>query len=154
VPRRTRPLVRRSEIDQATVEALRLKIKSVVDGRTVANNVGRFTRLTSEQRAGLIDDLVDAVGFAKAGLRDVLAGKETRAEAWTMDIFVRDVCDALRKVGVPVSMHQDPSKSYSQSLAVEVARVCRLPNQGKLYKQMQRANDITKRRLPDIYIEG
>lgn len=154
MPRRTRPLLRRAETDQATVEVLRPKIKGVVDGRTAANHVGQFARLTNEQRAALVDDLVDAVGFARAGLKDLLAGKQTRAEAWTMDIFVRDVCDALCKVGVPVSMHPDPSKSHAQSLALEVARVTRLPNQGKLYKQMQRANDITKRRLPDICFEG
>jgi len=95
---------------------------------------------------------VDAVGFAKAGLTDILAGKHVRPAAWTMDIFVCDVCDAMEQVGLEAVMSPDPGTSRAQDLARKVAEAARLPDQGNLYKQMQRARNIEKRRLPDVTI--
>jgi hypothetical protein len=101
-----------------------------------------------------VNDLVDACAFAKAGLRELLTGKNTRSDAWTMDIFVRDVCDALRHAGVRVSMNQDSNASHAQSLAVAIGKAVGLPSQGTLFKQMQRAKRIKKKQLPDVRIEG
>jgi hypothetical protein len=103
--------------------------------------------LRTSAKKRLLDDVVRAVGFAKLGLDELLAGKKTRPAAWTLDIFTRDVCDALRDAGLPVAMHPDPESSLAQSFAQEVADTVGLPGTGKMFKQMQRAKEIKKRRL-------
>jgi hypothetical protein len=110
-------------------------------------------QLRDEKQTCLTDTLVDAVGFAKAGLADILAGKNSRPAAWTMDIFVKDVCDALDKAGVKFTPSPDAGGSRAQSLAKAIAEVAGIPDQGNLYKQMQRAKHIDKRHLPDIHID-
>jgi hypothetical protein len=131
------------------VEALRPAIRQIVEG---LSRYSEFTSLDNGARDRLTDDLVDAVGFAKAGLADILTGKRVKPAAWTMDIFVRDVCDALQKVGVPVPMNSKAWASCAQFVAENVANTAGLPDRGDLFKQMQRAKRITKSRLPDIHI--
>jgi hypothetical protein len=147
VPRRKRPPLPRAKAPLHEVEALRPVIEEIVRTRD------RFAKLEVEPRSGLVDDLVDAVGFAKADLADILAGKQAKPAAWTMDIFVRDVCDALRRAGIEALMDPDPEASHAQSLARAVADAAGLPDQGALFHQMQRARKIVKTRLPDIRLE-
>jgi hypothetical protein len=92
----------------------------------------------------MTDALVHAVEFAKAGLADILAGKETKSAAWAMDILVKDVCDALRAVGVATPMDPVREHSLAQTLAGDLAELAGLPDQGELFKQMQRARKIEK----------
>lgn len=109
---------------------------------------GPFARMSHDQRDQLVDALVRAIGFAKAGLTDILAGKQAKPAAWTLDIFVRDVCDALAAAGVPVLMDPNPEFSHAQSFAKELAELAGLRGHGKsvgsLFKQMQRARKIEK----------
>jgi hypothetical protein len=92
----------------------------------------------------MIDALVDAIGFAKAGLADILAGKDTRSAARATNILVKDVCDALRAVGVATPMAPRRDESLAQRLADDLASLAGLPDQGQLFKQMQRARRIKK----------
>jgi hypothetical protein len=75
-------------------------------------------------------------------LGDILAGKRVRPAAWTMDIFVRNVRDALQAVGVAGTMDPQRENSITQNLAGELAAAAGLPDQGELFKQMQRARKI------------
>jgi hypothetical protein len=70
-----------------------------------------------------------------------------------MDIFVRDVCDALAAAGVPVQASRDPEESHVQALATEIVGLAGLPDQGTLYNQMRRRQDIKKTQDPDIHLE-
>lgn len=115
MPRRKKLLRPRTGFLLREPEAYRGVICAVIGAR----NDNAFRRLSDEARQQLIDDLVHAVGHAKAGL--ILRGKRARTTAWTLDIFVKDVCDALKKVGMPVLMNSDPALSYAQSLAKEIA---------------------------------
>jgi hypothetical protein len=101
-------------------------------------------RLPDQAWEELTGALVHAVEFAKAGLADILAGKDKRSAAWTTDILVKDVCDALRAVGLatPMAAHRD--ESLAQKFASELAEVAGLPDQGELFKSMQRARRIEK----------
>lgn len=135
MPRRTRPVKRQAgfTVDEADCDGIDKAIRSVVD---------RFPAgaLAPAKREALIQDLFDAVCFAKVGLKDLLAGKATKPEAWTADIFVKDVCDALCNAGRPTPMSANPQgKLHPQILAADVWSACKLPRiRGNLFKQMQR----------------
>lgn len=144
MPRKRIPPKLIAEAAIGKAEALREKIASVVDRRT--DNVIR--NLNPDVRRVLVDDLVRAVGFAMAGLPTAIAGSRAKRNAWVMDIFVRDVCDALRRAGVPALMNSDPQASLAQSLAKEVVQVAGLPDQGDLFHQMQRGGKIVKELVP------
>lgn len=125
-------------LSEGEVRALRKKIAAAVAGR--ADNAIR--KLNPDVRGSLVDDLVRAVRYAKIGLPNTVAGSRAKRSAWGMDIFVRDVCHALQRAGLPVLMNPDPQASLAQSLAREIARVAGLPDQGDLFHQMQRARKI------------
>jgi hypothetical protein len=152
MPSRQTPIRRKAIAQAAEIEKLRPVIQEIVRTRHTLRD------LSGGVQAELIDALVDAVGFAKAGLADILAGKEVKPAAWMRDILVTDVCDALRKAGVPVQMQADPACSHAQSLVKVVAEVAGLECDGTLYHQMQyqqphHKRRIKKTRLPDVYIE-
>jgi hypothetical protein len=138
--RRTRPIERRvtAEFDAAGAAQLRAQVESIAYGHE------ELKQLPDQAWEGMLDALVDAIGFTKAGLADILAGKETKPAAWAMDILVRDVCDALRAVGAPVFMNKHREDSLAQTLVGELAALAGLPGQGELFKQMQRARKIEK----------
>ena len=89
--------------------------------------------------------IVSAKNYPDAGRRaqspQAVFQKPTQ---WTGDIFIKDVCNALEKVGVPVLMHPDPELSHAQSLAKRIVEAVGLPVKGKLFKQMQRARRIQR----------
>lgn len=147
MPRRKHPLLPRATANRSAAEVLRPVIRDIVQRRSL------FATVPRPKQEALIDKLVDAVGYAKAGLADVLAGKQAKPKAWTADIFVRDVCDVLRQAGRRVSMNPNPKKSHAQSFIKELMEAAGLPDAGKLFKQMQRARDIEKKSLPDICVE-
>ena len=140
MPRRTRPLMPRATamLDAAGAAALRAAVEEI------AYRDEALAGLSDQAWDRLIDALVDATGFAKAGLADILAGKDTRPAAWTTDVLVRDVCDALRTAGVPAPMTRRRDGSLAQRLADDLAALAGLPDQGELFKQMQRAREIEK----------
>ncbi len=143
MPRRKRALKKIALADASETEGLRSVIREKIRGRGSA-----FARLSDQQREELVNALVRAVGFAKAGLSDITAGKQAKPAAWMLDIFVKDVCDALRAVGVPVLMDATAEFSHAQSFAKELAEAAGLQGHGKgvgnLFKQMQRARKIEK----------
>jgi hypothetical protein len=106
----------------------------------------------------LIEDMMDALAFAVAGLRGVVRGKRARPDAWALDILHRDVSDALARVAVSSTMHPDHSLSRTQSLVKEIAERFGLPGHdergvGNLFKQAQRGRWIEKTKHPDVLIE-
>ena len=125
-------------LDAAGAAALRILIEGLVGSED------RLRRLPDDSRATLVATLVHAIGFARAGLADILAGKDTRPAAWTMDILVKDVRDALSAAGVPVPMDPRRDASTAQWLAGKLAAAAGLPAQGQLFKQMQRAQRIER----------
>jgi hypothetical protein len=115
-------------------------------------------RLDPTARQKLIDDLVDALGFAMAGLRGVVRGKRARPDAWALDILYRDVSDALARAGIATTMHPDPALSRAQTLTKLIAEKVGLAGHGKrgvgnLFMQAQRSRKIEKRKLPDVLIQ-
>jgi hypothetical protein len=144
MPRRTRPLLPMAiaGVDAAGAE----KVRGDIEG--IFAKEATLRRLPSDKRAALVAALADAIGFAKAGLADILTGKRVKPAAWTMDIVVRDVCDALHADDLPVSMAYACRKSLAQRLADAVGAMAGLPDQGELFKQMQRARDIEKAGAP------
>jgi len=140
MPRRKIPVKPMGEaiLDAAGVVELRAAIEEI------AYRYEELKQLSDQAREGMLDALVDAIGFAKAGLANILAGKHTRSAAWTTNILVKDVCDALRAVGVatPMATHRD--ESLAQRLADDLAALAGLPDQGELFKQMQAARKIEK----------
>lgn len=143
MPRRKHPVKKIAVADAREAEALRPAIFQMMLARG-----GVFTRMSKQQQNQLADQLVHAVGYAKAGLTDILAGKGVKPAAWVLDIFVKDVCDALAAAGVPVLMDPAPESSHAQSFAKELAEAAGLSGHGKsagnLFKQMQRARKIIK----------
>jgi hypothetical protein len=152
VPRKQQQRRRRAEAPRREAEAYRGTIDAIVGSRSDY----AFKRLTNRQRMQLVDDLVDALGFAMAGLPPAVRGGRAMQAAWNLDIFVRDVCDALRRARVPVAMNADPSQSHAQLLARDIAVAAGLPGHGKrignLFKQMQRGRQIKKKSHPDASI--
>jgi hypothetical protein len=146
MPRRKRQLLKRAEADVSEAEVHRRDVREAVRTRNVLG------RLRDEVQDRLVDDLVDAIGYAKAGLADILSGKRVKPRAWMLDIFVKDVSDAMERAGILAVMDPDPEASHAQSLAMQLIRIAGLPEGGKLFKQMQRAKEILKTRLPDVYI--
>ena len=115
-------------------------------------------QLTEPARRRLVDDLVDAAGFALAGLVGVVRGKRARPRAWALDILLRDVSDALLRAGVASTMNPHPDLSRAQSLAKEIAEKIGVPGHsergvGNLFHQAQRAKEIEKTRRPNVLIE-
>jgi hypothetical protein len=140
MPRRKIPVKPMAEgiLDTAGAAQLRAAIEEI------AYRHEELRQLSDQAWEGMTDALVDAIGFAKAGLADILAGKETKPVAWAMDILVKDVCDALRAVGAPVFMNKCREDSLAQTLAGEITALAGLLDQGQLFKQMQRARKIEK----------
>ena len=141
MPRREGPLrrVRCSDWDQAA--ALIPAIEPILQAQKVPVRNAKAKRR-------LIDDLVHAVGFAKAGLPDI-EGSRAKPAAWLVDIFVRDVCDALKRAKIPALVNPCAAESHAQALAKDLADVAGLPNRGQLFHQMQRAGRIEKPRVGD-----
>ena len=127
MPRRTRALVKRVEIVTSLAE--QRELRRCVE--RAAYKDPRFRRLHKQARKTLSDNLVDAVVFARVGMGDLLAGKNTRPEAWLMDIFVRDVREALNAVGFACTMAPDHDASLAQWLAVNIAAAPGLPDWGQ-----------------------
>jgi hypothetical protein len=140
MPRRTRLNEKNAAfgVDAAGAAQLRAQVEEI------AYRHEELKHLPDQAWEELTDALVHAVGFAKAGLADILAGKDTRAAAWATDILVKDVCDALRAVDAPVFMNKCREDSLAQTLAGDLAKLAGLPDQGELFKQMQRARKIEK----------
>jgi len=139
--------LRRATAGKDEIEKLRPIIERVVASRS------SFAMLATAVKQQLLDDVVDAVGFAKAGLADILEGKRAKPDAWMGDIFVMDICRALDRAGIPVREKFKAEESHAQSFARAVADAVRLPLKGQLRKQMRRARQITRRPLSDIDIE-
>jgi hypothetical protein len=115
-------------------------------------------RLTDAAWQQMIDDLIDALAYAMAGLRGVVRGKGARPDAWALDILYRDASDALARAGIPFTMHPDHAFSRTQSLVKEIAETFGLPGHdergvGELFTQAQRSQEIEKRKFPDVLIE-
>jgi hypothetical protein len=136
VPRRTRPIKRRATagLDAADGMELLTQVDSIIGRQSWRR------QLTGAKR----DELVAAIGFARVGLENLLAGKRTKPAAWTMDIFVRDVCDALNAAGIAYTMTPTHPGSRAQLTAKQLAAAAGLPDQGELFHQMQRARRIEK----------
>lgn len=135
--------------ERLTADVLRAAIEGALDGKAL-RRWNAFSQLDDVARDNLVDDLMDAVNFATTGLEGVLSGKDTKPAAWGMDIFVRDVCGAMRHAGMHVAINRDPDASLAQSLAREVAKAVgnidkasKLRGGGNLFKQMQRAKQIS-----------
>jgi len=106
-----------------------------------------FTRsLYDKDWNALVRELLDAVCFARVGLSGLLGGKQAKPAAWTQDIFVKDVFDALATAQPRrrLSMNRYGSRSLVQRLAGELAVAAGVPVKGELFKQMQRARQIEK----------
>lgn len=138
MPRRTRPLKPYAEAVIDATEAARLR----ADIEEIAYRDEALRRLPDARWDSLIAALVDAVMFARIGLAHMLAGKRSKPAAWTTDILVRDVCDALSAAGIKLTMAARRDASLAQRLAGELAGLAGLPDQGELFKQMQRARRI------------
>ena len=138
MPRRRQPVRRGSIADAAIAETYRDLI------RTQVLSLGIFAPLSGRSRDQLLDELVQAVGHAKNGLASIVGGKRARPAAWTLDIFTRDVCDALKKAGISVFMTPDPELSDAQAIVRDLALAVGLPSVGTMFKQMQRARRIEK----------
>jgi hypothetical protein len=115
-------------------------------------------QITEAARQQLIDELVDAAGFALAGLSGVVRGRRARPAAWTLDILFRDVSDTLARVGGVSTMNPDPSLSHAQSMVKEIAEKIGLPGHGKrgvgnLFTQAQRSRDIERTKHPNALLE-
>jgi hypothetical protein len=136
MPRRNIPVKSRA------VAGLDMSVPAKV--QAIAQRYGELARLPNEKRDTLIAALVDAIGFARAGLADILAGKRAKPAAWTMDILVKDVCDALRATGVAAPMATRRAESLAQILAGDLAALAGIPVKGQLFKQMQRARRLEK----------
>jgi len=142
VPRRTRPLRRGITANANKAEAFRPKILQLVQHHSI------FAPVPHQTREALIDELVHAVGFAKLGLAELVAGKQSKPTARTLDIFTKDVCDVLRRARRRVTMNPNPRASRAQSFVVELARAVGLPGVGHMFKQMQRERKIEKQAVP------
>jgi hypothetical protein len=136
----------------AIAQGYRDRIGAIVDRMFPQLHVDRWERL--------VEDLIDAVGFALAGLDGVVRGRRTRASAWSLDIFVRDICDAMWRACLQVSMHPDPRNwsAKAQALALELVKMAGLPGHngegpGNLFKQMQRGRRIVKTQQPNLRLE-
>jgi hypothetical protein len=116
-------------------EELRVKVRDAI-----LNADRSLTRLPKVAQEALIDALCEAARYAEAGMR--LKGGRSRAAAWTQDLLVRDVCDALCSAGIPVPLKLKRDHSVAQRLAGNIAVLLGLPDQGELRTQMQRAKDI------------
>jgi hypothetical protein len=140
MPRRTRPIERRATagFDTDGAAQLRTQVDSIIGRQSWRR------QSTGAKRGALIAALVDAIGFARVGLENLLAGKHTKPAAWTMDIFVRDVCDALNAAGIAYTMTPTHPGSRAQLLAKRLAVAAGLPDQGELFHQMQRGPEIEK----------
>jgi DNA-directed RNA polymerase specialized sigma24 family protein len=130
-PAKARPL---AVADAAEVERLR----QFIDSR-----LGASPKMPATDRQHLIDELVNAALAATAG-RPGAARKGRKPKAWVYDVLVKDVCDALRSVGVRPTMDSNRALSHAQYLAGEISQAISLPGQGQLFKQMQRARRIIK----------
>jgi hypothetical protein len=140
MPRRTRPLQKTAGfvVDATDGAELRTQVDSIIGRQSWRR------QLTGAKRGALVAALVDAIGFARVGLENLLAGKRTRPAAWTMDIFMRDVCDALNAAGIAYTMTPTHQGSRAQLLAKQLAVAAGLPDQGELFHQMQAARKIEK----------
>jgi hypothetical protein len=136
MPRRTRPLEKTAVlgVDAADGAELRTQVDSIIGRQSWRR------QLTGAKRGAL----VDAIGFARVGVENLLAGKRAKPAAWTMDIFVRDVCDALNAAGIAYTMTPTHQGSRAQLLAKQLAVAAGLPEQGELFHQMQAARKIEK----------
>ena len=110
----------------------------------IVNNAEELAALTSPARAWLVGEMVHAAGFAQVGMGELIGGKRTKPHAWKFDILMRDVCDALRRVGITPTMNASAERSFAQRLARDVSRAARLQPPGELFKQMQRGARIEK----------
>jgi hypothetical protein len=115
-------------------------------------------RLTDAAWRQLIDQMMDSLAYAMAGLRGIVRGKQAKPNAWALDILYRDVSDALARAGIPFTMHPDHTRSRTQSLVKEIAERFGLPGHdehgvGELFKQARRGQRIEKRRFPDVQME-
>jgi hypothetical protein len=132
----------------STIAGATVDMAEVVELRTDVEEIAcrhkELVKLLDDGWDALVAALVDAIGFAKVGLGDILAGKRARPAAWTTDVLVRDVCDVLRTAGVPAPMTQRRDGSLAQRLADDLAALAGLPDQGELFKQMQRGARIEK----------
>jgi hypothetical protein len=151
MPRRKHTCCRRAEVNAQEVWKHRSLVEGMVSQRVL-------TGLTHAAWRQLVDDLMDALAYATAGLRGVVRGRNTRANAWTLDILYRDVSDALARAGITSTMHPDHAFSRTQSLVKEIAETFGLPGHdergvGQLFTQAQRSREIEKRKLPDVLIE-
>src|SRR5690348_16647744 len=91
MPRRRRP---REKISSRTFAPGDLWWEQQVAARILQRY--SFTRsLSDKDWNALVRELVDAVCFARVGLSGLLGGKQAKPAAWTQDIFVKDVFDAL-----------------------------------------------------------
>jgi hypothetical protein len=131
-PAKARPL---AIADAAETERLR----NFIDSR-----LGAFSGLSSIRRGYLTDGLVQAALAAMAEFPNGATRKGWKPKAWVYDVLVKDVCDALRSVGVRPTMDPNSALSRAQYLAGEISQAISLPGQGQLFKQMQRARRIIK----------
>ena len=166
MPRRRQPL-RTAAVGRTITSRDRLAsdIRRITcDGHTLRKkdvpHAQRLLALPDAQRRALVAALADAVHFAEVGLSTILGGKGAKPKAWTMDIFVRDVCDALRAVGLPAAMSDHHTGSLAQFLAESIAVVA-IPGvgQGELFKQMQRSRKIAiieypRSKKPELAVGG
>lgn len=138
MPRRTRPLksIAAALFDSTQTTQLRRIVEELIKRES------RLCSLPADRQEVLVADVIDAVGYATAGLTDILAGKRAKPAAWTMDIFVHDVCAALRAVGIPYAMSPAHEESRAQCLAKRLAEAAGLAHRGELFHQMQRAQCI------------
>ena len=110
----------------------------------------QFAALYPQERAALTAALVNAVGFACAGLPAAAkaAGRQrARSHAWTLDVFMRDVADALAVAGVAVTMNPNPTFSFAQGFAMRLARLGGL-NPTNMFEQNQRQRVIAVQCVP------
>jgi hypothetical protein len=140
MPRRRQPVKVITELtcNPAESAALRAQIIAIV------RKEPQLKRLSGTACTELIDRLFNAVCYAQAGVRDILSGKKVKPDAWGADILVRDVCDALRSVGVPPVMASERALSLAQHLAGQIGTLSGSSMKGELSHQMHRARLIKK----------
>jgi hypothetical protein len=105
-------------------EELRVKVRDAI-----LNADRSLTRLPKVAQEALIDALCEAARYAEAGMR--LKGGRSRAAAWTQDLLVRDVCDALCSAGIPVPLKLKRDHSVAQRLAGNIAVLLGLAGSGR-----------------------
>jgi hypothetical protein len=151
VPRRKRTGPRRTEVDATKVWQHRRRMEEVVSHYAPS-------QLTEAAWQQLVEDLIDCVAYAMAGLKGIERGRapDLRRGPWTTSTAM----SAMRCHRQACHPHAPrPAFSRTQSLVKEIAEKFGIPGHdkrgvGNLFMQAQRSQEIEKGKLPDVLIES